>query len=176
MARYTLLEILRVESMAHDTHTCQSNSSLDQAKFTTLFRSISALDSAIIQNALSSNPERMRLSIKHKLILPIRLNLPGTILGKNQIQILQRLGDPETLHHREMAAAILLQHIMQARKPVFDAARLVQCDKGIPGDFLPFRVPGGTVGVVDRLEHFGAQDVCGGGGPEAGLVVEGGVL
>lgn len=118
----------------------------------------------------------MRLSIKHKLILPIRLNLPGPILSKNQIQILQRLRDPETLHHREIPTAILLQHIMQARKPVLDAARLVQCDKRIPGNFLPFRVAGGTVGVVDRLEHFGAQDVCGRGGPEAGVVIEGGVL
>ena len=116
------------------------------------------------------------LRVIHKRILAPRLDLDFTLLRKNQVQILERLSKPEALHVIKVAAAISLGNVAHAGVGGPSLGYFLHVAKGLPCHVLVLAVAGDAVGVVQALHGLGAQDVRGRGGPEAGLVVELGLV
>lgn len=119
----------------------------------------------------------MGLGVKDKQVVTVSLDLKLVILGKDKVQVLEGLGEPEALHLGVEAAAVLGHDVCDAGEAArVDAQGAVKGLEGVPGEVLPLGVAGDAVGVVDALEGLGPQDVGAGRGPEARRLVKVGVL
>lgn len=104
----------------------------------------------------------MSLRVKHILHLPITPNLQLRILRKHQIQILQRLRQPKTLHLVNKLPRLIilrLHNTLQSRISSLNLTHPVQCLKCLPCPVLVFAITGGAVGVVKTFDGLGAKDV-----------------
>lgn len=89
-----------------------------------------------------------------------------------QIAVFEHLGEPEALLEVVEATAIGRVHVLDARKPTPDAARLVDSLKSVPGPVLILGVSRRTVGIVVALNDLRPQHVIATGDPEARLIVK----
>ena len=129
----------------------------------------------VFRSLLGASTDAIGLSLGsvHPLA-SINVNLQVLIL-KQEPQVLQGLGEPEALHLVE-ETTVDNGHIAHARVSRPGAGVLDDVLKGLPGHVLVLGVAGDAEGVVERLDGFRAQDVSGGGGPEASLLVELGIV
>jgi hypothetical protein len=138
------------------------------------------------------NLKRMRLSIKHPLILPLISHLPNSILSKSatypfthkhssgstyrrlrQIGILQHLRKEEAIHEIIEPAATRRINISQLRVPTTDRTRVVDRQERVPRPVAVHLIASSAVGVVHALKVLGPQYVVAVGDVEAGFLVEG---
>lgn len=111
----------------------------------------------------------MSLSIKHKRIPSLIINLVRPILRKNQISILQRLRKEKALLIVPLVVSSTLHiHITEDVEPGGETRIGVDSLEGFPSPFLVHWVFGYAVGVVVGFEDFGPEVVGAGFDPEAG--------
>ena len=118
----------------------------------------------------------MALSIKHKLVGVIGLDLPIGVVGLDEVAVLEHLGEPEALLEVLVAAAVGRVDVVDGAVAASDAARLVDSEEGVPGPFLVLCVARGPVGVVVALDDLGPEHVVGVVDPEPRRFVELGLV
>jgi len=77
----------------------------------------------------------------------------------DQIAILQDLREEETILEVVESTTVSRVHVLQLGESGADAAGGVDCDEAIPGPVPVCLVARGSVGVVETLDDFRAEDV-----------------
>lgn len=108
---------------------------------------------------LVADLEGMGLSVEDKLVGSVSLDLDGSVVDKDEVQVLEGLGEEEALLEVVETATISLGDVAKTRVATTRTALGGDAVESLPGEVLVLLVTGGTVGVVDRLHGLGAQDV-----------------
>lgn len=127
-------------------------------------------------NRCSANPNRVGLSIPNPLVVVVGRDLPGGVLGLDEVAIFEDLGEPETLLEVGLVAAAGGVNVVDGAEADPRACRFVYSHERIPGPVLVLGVARRPVRVIKPLDHLGTQDVAASRNPEPGLGVEVGPL
>lgn len=118
----------------------------------------------------------MSLSVEDKLVGTIVLNLEDTVLGMNEITVLEHLSEEEAVLEVQEGATIGSINVRDLGESGAGSGRGVDGQETLPRPVPVGLVTGSTVSVVEGLNDFGAENVVRVGDVETSALVEIGLV